>query len=235
MIKAVVFDLDNTLVDFMRMKRAASEAAVRAMIESGLQISEENGIKILFEMYEKYGMENQNIFDKFIKEVHGKLDYAMLAKAIVAYRRVKFGYLATYPNTRKTLVRLKEMGIRLGIVSDAPIKQAWLRLAEMNLCEFFDVVVARGPKGKMKPHSIPYKKAIRALGVSPKEILFVGDNPSRDILGAQKLGIKTVLAKYGQVIKDSSVKPDFEICDISELVGIVERLNSIENKSQKAQ
>jgi len=225
MIKAIVFDLDNTLVDFMRMKRACSEAAVRAMIESGLQIEEEQGVKMLFEMYEKYGMENQSIFDKFIKKVNGKLDYGMLANAIVAYRKVKLGTLVPYPNTRKTLIKLKELGLKLGIVSDAPIKQAWLRLAEMNLHDFFDVVVARGPRGKMKPHATPYKKAMKALGLRSDEIIFVGDNPARDICGAKKLGMKTVLAKYGQVIYAPEETADFEIKDISELVEIVQKLN----------
>lgn len=226
MIKAVLFDLDNTLIDFMKMKRSCSEAALRAMIEAGLKINEQRGIKKLFDMYEQYGMENQSIFDKFIKEVHGKLDYDMLARAIVAYRKVKAGHLTPYPNAVKTLLKLKERGLKLGIVSDAPVKQAWLRLAELNLCDFFDVVVAKGPRAKMKPHAMPFKKALRTLKLEPIEILFVGDNPERDILGAKKLGMRTVLAKYGQVIHNPKAKADFEIDDISKLIEIVDKLNS---------
>ncbi|MCD6479026.1 MAG: HAD-IA family hydrolase [Candidatus Diapherotrites archaeon] len=226
MIRAVLFDLDNTLIDFMKMKRACSEAAVRAMIDSGLKIDEQRGIKILFDMYEKYGMENQSIFDRFIREVHGELDYEMLAKAIIAYRRVKAGHLMPYPNVVRTLIKLKERGLKLGIVSDAPIKQAWLRLAELNLCDFFDVVVARKPGAKAKPHAMPFKKALQQLKLEPAQILFVGDDPSKDILGAKKLGMKTALAKYGQVIYCSKVKADFELEDISDLLGIVDKLNS---------
>ncbi len=232
MIKAVLFDLDNTLIDFMKMKKSCSEAAIRAMIEAGLKIDEESGIKKLFEMYDRYGMENQNIFDKFIREVHGKLDYNMLARAIVAYRKVKAGHLTPYPNVVKTLIKLKERSLKLGIVSDAPIKQAWLRLAELNLCDFFDVVVARGPKAKAKPHVMPFKKALKALKLKPEEILFVGDNPKADILGAKNIGMKTVLAKYGQVIYESNIKADFEINDISELLSIIEILNK-NNKRNK--
>ena len=226
MIKAVLFDLDNTLIDFMKMKRACSEAAIRAMIDSGLKIDEQSGVKKLFDMYNKYGMENQNIFDRFIRETHGKLDYGMLAKAIIAYRRIKTGNLMPYPNAVKTLIKLKERGLKLGIVSDAPIKQAWLRLAELNLCDFFDVVIAKRPKAKMKPHAMPFKKALKQLKLKPAEILFVGDDPSKDILGAKRLGMKTVLAKYGQVIYYSKVKANFEINDISELLEIMEKIGS---------
>lgn len=220
MIKAVLFDLDNTLIDFWKMKRSSSEEAVRAMIDAGLEVKEEKGVKELFKMYEKYGMENQGIFDKFIKRVHGSIDYKILASGVAAYRRVKFGYLATYPHTRETLVHLKEKGLKLGIVSDAPAKQAWLRLAELNLTEFFDVVIAHG-RGKMKPHIMPFKKAVKKLSLKPEEILFVGDNPKRDILGAKRLGMKTALAKYGQIFKAGEIKADFELNDIRELNSVI--------------
>jgi len=225
MIKAVLFDLDNTLIDFWKMKRSSSEEAVRAMIDAGLEINEERGVKELFEMYEKHGMEDQGIFDKFIKRVHGKLDYKILASGVAAYRRVKFGYLATYPHTRETLVRLKEKGLKLGIVSDAPVKQAWLRLAELNLTEFFDVVIAH-EKGKMKPHLMPFKKALKKLKLKPEQILFVGDNPQRDILGAKKLGMKTALAKYGQIFKAGRIKADFGLNDIRELSKIIKKMQN---------
>lgn len=222
MIKAVLFDLDNTLIDFWKMKRLCSEEAIRAMVDAGLKIDEEKGTERLFKLYEEHGMEDQRIFDKFIKSVHGKMDYKILASGVAAYRRVKFGHLATYPHTRETLIKLKEKGLKLGIVSDAPVKQAWLRLAELNLIDFFDVVIAFESKGEMKPHAMPFKKALKKLKLKPEEILFVGDNPKRDILGAQRLGMKTALAKYGQIIESRGVKADYELKDISELERIIQ-------------
>lgn len=221
MIKAILFDLDNTLIDFWKMKRMCSEEAVRAMVDAGLEIEEEKGIEKLFELYERHGMENQRIFDKFIKDIQGHLDHRILARGVTAYRRIKSGHLSTYPHAHKTLIKLKEKGLKLGIVSDAPVKQAWLRLAELNLIDFFDVVIALGQKGKMKPHEMPFKKAIKELKIEPEEILFVGDNPERDILGAKRVGMKTALAKYGQVIEGKKVKADYELKDISELLKIV--------------
>jgi len=221
MVKAVLFDLDNTLIDFWKMKRLCSEEAVRAMIDAGLKINEKKGIKKLFEMYDEYGIENQKIFDTFIKKVHGKMEYKILASGVAAYRRVKAGNLVTYPHTVETLIYLKTKGMKIGIVSDAPVKQAWLRLAELRMIDFFDFVIAREKGGKFKPHPIPFKKALAKLKVKPGEILFVGDNPKRDIAGAKGMGMKTALAGYGQVIKEKSVKPDFELNSIRDLMQII--------------
>ena len=58
MIKAVIFDLDNTLVDFMRVKRAAVGAAVDAMIDAGLNAPKEETIKQVFNMYDREGIED---------------------------------------------------------------------------------------------------------------------------------------------------------------------------------
>ena len=62
MIKAVVFDLDNTLVDFMRVKRAAVDGAVDAMLDAGLRGSKEEVIKRVFNMYDREGIEDQRQF-----------------------------------------------------------------------------------------------------------------------------------------------------------------------------
>jgi len=128
--------------------------------------------------------------------------------------------LSPYPKVRETLIKLKSMGLVLGIVSDAPRMQAWLRLAEMNITEFFDVVVALEDTNRLKPSSMPFRQALKKLGVKAEEVLFVGDNPERDIKGAKSIGMRTALAKYGQVTMGKS-SPDFVLEEPSEIVKIV--------------
>ena len=65
MIKAVIFDLDNTLIDFMKMKNLSCDAAISAMINSGLNVNKEKAMKELFKLYDKYGLEEKRIFQKF--------------------------------------------------------------------------------------------------------------------------------------------------------------------------
>ena len=57
MIKAIIFDLDNTLIDFVKMKKLSCEAAMDAMIKNGLKVSKKRGLKVLFELYDKKGWE----------------------------------------------------------------------------------------------------------------------------------------------------------------------------------
>ncbi len=219
MIKAVIFDLDNTLVDFMRMKMISCDAAINAMIGSGLKIERKKALKILFELYNKYTLEENKIFQKFLKEVEGKINYRILASGIVAYRRVRAGLLEAYPGTDYVLLKLKDKGIKLGILTDAPKLKAWLRLASMKLSNFFDVVVALEDSKKLKPHKQPFKIMLNKLKIKPEECLMVGDRPERDIEGAKKAGIKTCFAKYGNPA--GKAKADYTIKDIREILKII--------------
>ncbi|MBN2453964.1 TIGR02253 family HAD-type hydrolase [Candidatus Woesearchaeota archaeon] len=225
MIKAVIFDLDNTLVDFMRMKKASVSAAVDAMLGAGVRLNKEQATKILYELYDKYGIEYQQIFQKFLQKIHRKIDYKILAAGIVAYRKVQVSFLEPYANAIPTLLKLKQKGYKLAIVSDAPRLRAWLRLVEMRIQDFFDVVVCFDDTNHLKPSRLPFSKAIKALKIKPHECLMVGDWPERDIKGAKALGMTAVFARYGSVkeVKDSGA--DYEINDISEVVKIADEVN----------
>lgn len=220
MIKAVLFDLDNTLIDFMRMKRNSCEAAVSAMIDAGLKVNKEKALKKLFKLYDKHGLEEKTIFQKFLKEQTKKIDYRILANAIVAYRNVRASYLQPYPHTDYVLIKLKSKGIKLAIVTDAPRLKAWLRLMAMKIGNFFDVVVTFEDTKHLKPSALPFEAALRKLDLKPGECLMVGDMPHRDMKGAKKLGLKTCFAKYGNP-KIRKSDADYEINDIKELLSIV--------------
>jgi putative hydrolase of the HAD superfamily len=220
MIKAILFDLDNTLIDFMKMKKVSCEAAIDAMIDAGLNVEKEKAIKILFKIYDKYGLEDPRVFQKFHKKVLGKVDYRILAYGVVAYRKMRSGFLEAFPHTHYTLLKLKSKGLKLAIVSDAPRLKAWMRLAYMKISDFFDVVVTFDDTKQLKPSIMPFKLAMKRLNVQPNETLMIGDLPQRDIKGAKSLGIKTAFAQYGNLkVKNSDA--DIVLKDIKDLLKIV--------------
>src|SRR3989338_4128680 len=107
MIKGIIFDLDNTLIDFLKMKRMSCEAAITSMIDAGLEIDKEKALSVLFKIYDKFGMEDPKVFQKFLERMLGDIDYKILASGIVAYRKVRSGFLEPYPHVIDTLLKLK--------------------------------------------------------------------------------------------------------------------------------
>ena len=225
MIQAVIFDLDNTLLDFMNMKTKAVDAAVLGMIEAGFQIEMEVAKNKIFNIYEREGWEYQEVFDDFIQDELGKLDYKILASGIVAYRKAKEASLILYPNVNSTLITLSKWGLKLGVVSDAPSREAWMRICSVNLHHIFDAIVTFDDTGMHKPSPEPFEKISSLLNVLPKNSLMVGDWPERDVIGAKKLGMKTVFAKYGDAFDTKYSGADYDVMDIKEILSIILKEN----------
>jgi putative hydrolase of the HAD superfamily len=224
-IRAIIFDLDNTLTDFMRMKRAAIDAGVEGMLDAGLVVSPKKIEEVIWKTYEREGIEYQNVFDSVIEEILGYVDPKILAAGIIAYRRARESTLVLYPHVQYTLLELLKRGLRLAVVSDAPRAQAWLRLASLQLHNIFDHVITFEDTGQRKPSPEPFRKALELLQVEPSETLMVGDWAERDVVGAAQLGIPTVFARYGDTFGTKESGADYELEDILELLGIVDELN----------
>ena len=225
LIKGIIFDLDNTLLDFMKMKEFAVKAAVKGMIEAGLKVDEDQSYREIVAIYEEFGWENQQVFDVFIEKQVGHVEHKFLAAGIVAYRRAREANLMAYPNVNKTLMALTKAGIKLGVVSDAPSREAWLRIYYLNLYHYFDVVITFDDSGERKPSEVPFKMSLEALQLEPEETIMVGDWPERDVVGAQQIGMKTAFARYGDTFGTVNSGADWDLVDIYQLVMIINEYN----------
>lgn len=228
MIKAVVFDLDNTLMDFMAMKENAINAAVTAMIDAGLGMDSGDAKQGLYAIYDKEGIEFQRVFDSFLRENLGEIDWKILSSGVVAYRRAREASLVLYPHVNMTLTGLLRRGLKLAVLSDAPRREAWLRLSYLQLQHIFDTVITFEDTGFRKPHPDTFRAVLRVLGCEPGDAVMVGDWPERDLAGAHAVGMRTVFARYGFVFNREPVGmegADHVIDDIRDILDIVDSLN----------
>lgn len=225
MVKLIIFDLDNTLTDFVRMKELSIEAAIQAMIDAGLLVPPDRIREEIHKIYKDEGIEYQKVFNKLLVNLNGEVDYKILAAGIVGYRRAREAALVLYPHVRVTLIQLLGRGLKLAVISDAPRQEAWLRLCYLQLHHVFDMVITYEDTGEYKPSPAPFRMVLDKMGIEPAEALMVGDWPERDIVGAAELGIKTVFARYGDTFGTKESGADFEISDAYSLVKIVDELN----------
>jgi putative hydrolase of the HAD superfamily len=225
MIKLVIFDLDNTLTDFKRMKDTSIDAAIQAMIDAGLMFLPERIRGEIYQIYEEEGIEYQKVFNQLLSNLIGTVDYKILAAGIVGYRRAREAALVLYPHVKVTLMELMKRGLKLAVISDAPRQEAWLRLCYLQLQHIFDIVLTHEDTGEFKPSPAPFEMVLEKLAIKPGEAMMIGDWPERDIVGAAELGIRTVFARYGDTFGTESSGADFEIEDIYELVSIVDAIN----------
>jgi putative hydrolase of the HAD superfamily len=226
MIKAVVFDLDNTLVDFMAMKKQAVDAAIAAMIDAGFQLTNAEIRTHIDKIYNEQGIEYQQVFDRLLTDILGYIDFRILSAGIIAYRRAREAALKPYPHVTATIMQLVKSGIRLAVLSDAPSREAWLRLCQINFHHIFDVVVTFNDTNVRKPDEKPFRLALERLGVEPHEAIMIGDWAERDIVGAKAVGMHTAFARYGDSFNTGETNADYELEDITQLLKIISDHNA---------
>jgi putative hydrolase of the HAD superfamily len=223
-IRAILFDLDNTLSDFMLMKEEACKAAVRAMVAAGLNMTEKAAYDRLMETYFELGLESDVAFTEFLRN-SGEFNHKILAAAINAYLKTKSNFVKPYPRVKSVLRKLQKQGVVLSVITDAPKTKAYQRLLKMGIEPYFKFVVGFEDTDSKKQTGLPFRLALSELkkelpDVKEPEILMVGDSVERDVQPAKKLGLKTALAKYGQRTQGMKIA-DYELNNIKDLENIV--------------
>jgi putative hydrolase of the HAD superfamily len=224
-IRAIFFDLDNTLIDFMHMKKESCRAAVKAMISNGLNMREEEAFTVLMNVYFDVGLESDCAFTEFLKGV-GQFDHKILAAALNSYLKKKASLIVPYPDVELVLKKLNEVGVITAIVTDAPKTKAYQRLLAMGLDSYFRFVVGFEDTGNGKHTGLPLRLALdklrkEASDLTNSAILMVGDSIERDVEPAKKLGLRTALARYGHTGACESDLIDYELKTLTDLLSIV--------------
>ena len=244
-IKAVIFDLDDTLIDWSKradtwsISNNKQSAKVHAyLLENGLfpdppdmeQFAEIFHTQIMQVWTEakpdwrgaKFTVALERILAEF--QVTG----ASIDTLLHVYDWEPMPGVIPYPDAIQTLQALQEQGYQLGLITNSFFPM-WMRDVELKVYDLIDYLphrITSGDTGYMKPHPAIYWRMLGMLNLMPHEAVFVGDSPSHDIAGANEVGLTSVLMKPAHLDRNlGTVVPDYTINQLDELLPILQNLS----------
>ncbi len=236
MIKAVLFDMGNTLVD----SRTTEGTFSRILRERGHDIPPDIIKKALasvlnepapdVEVGDRAGITSEDFYIKYNNDVIGQLGLEDLVPepdpgseqepdlARYIYTRwFEVLHIFLLPNAEITLVELKARGMKIGIITNGFRDEVETVFEGLPIQpDDFDIVIGCNTTGFAKPNPAPFKLALQMLGLQPEEVMFVGDSYRNDYRGSAKAGMTPILyLPKGQ-------PPDKDVAFVRDLKEILE-------------
>ena len=147
-------------------------------------------------------------------------DSPLVARMADRYTTTREEAVRPFPGAVDTLRRLKEAGIRLGMITNGGSGSQRGKIERFRLDRFFEHIQVEGELGIGKPDVRAFRHALDALGVAPADAWMVGDDLEFDIRGAQQAGIYAVWVdpRGDGPPAESAIRPDRTIASLSDLV-----------------
>ena len=237
-LKAIFFDIDDTLFSTTEFAEKARRGAIQQMIRFGLKVSVEEALHELHEVIHEFSSNYAHHFDKLLIRLppstfEGVNPAVLVAAGVVGYHETKFKELRPYPDVKEVLERLSTTGLILGVITAGlTIKQAE-KLVRLDLYRYLHprAIFISEQIGISKPNIKLYQKACQRLGIHPREAMYIGDNPVMDIDPTNRIGMITVRNRRGSHHDrvEGSTTPAYEIEDFHDLLAILERDFGIES------
>jgi putative hydrolase of the HAD superfamily len=243
MLKAVIFDLDDTLIDWSGTVEPGDVRQARHLKHVFDFIGEQHPLDDLDAFIQAYRRRSSETWDAswtgdlrapvmgedlvYIAEQLGAPANTLNADALMrSYQWCAADGCGPFPETLEALTLLRDRGVKLGLVTNAyqPMWARDIELQTFELLDFFqDCRFSAADFGYLKPHPSIFQAVLGCLDVEPSEAVFVGDDVEADIVGAQAAGIFAVLrsSKRREQILNGT-QPDSRIDSLLELPAILD-------------
>lgn len=207
-LKAVLFDLDGTVIDSVDHIVACWQHTVRACL--GREIGREEVLRTL-------GRALLECFEEVAPGRSGEMREVYRAYQVQTHDTM----VMPVPGAVETLERLKAAGLLLGLATSKPLQVAHEGMALFNLAPLFDTLVTYEDTSRHKPYPDPVLVACERLGVEAGDALYVGDAVV-DIQAGKAAGSRTAGVTWGAASRDDllAAGPDYVISEIGELLAI---------------
>jgi putative hydrolase of the HAD superfamily len=135
--------------------------------------------------------------------------------------------LRPFPDAASVLRTLHESGLRTGLLTNSSMPM-WMREVELRafgLLDYLDVRMTAGDAGRLKPHPDPFRQVAEQLGVPTREAVFVGDRLRDDVAGAQAAGMRTIWVRRPSSLDSDEIVPDATIDNLTDLLDKLDNLS----------
>ncbi|WP_455645152.1 TIGR02253 family HAD-type hydrolase [Methanosphaera sp.] len=224
MIRAVFFDMDDTLYDTSGFAAIARRAAVKSMVHNGLKCTEDEGYEALMEIIREKGSNYNEHFNILTKKINGEEDPLIIVNGMITYHNTKFAMLKLEPECFSILLYLKSKGYKVGLITNGKEIKQWEKLVRLGVYPFFDVVVTSESVGVEKPDAKIFEIAMEKLGVTAGTSLMIGNNFDVDIMGAYNAGIQSMIIN-SEITEDQQKKLDELNYHVEELKSLISLMN----------
>lgn len=229
MIKAVIFDVDNTLYNFTKAHRAAFRAlAAYAGERLGLsgesfkRLHRETAEELRAYMGEVAALHNRCIRYQVMLEKLGLPLYPHVLEMEGLYWDTLLKEAVPSAHAKETLRSLKDRGIRIGVGTDMTARMQFRKLETLGMLAYVDFLVSSEEAGAEKPALSFFARCVEKAGFGKKECLFVGDSLRKDVLGALDAGLQAVW--YGPESPAEEREDVLRITDMRQLPEVVSAL-----------
>jgi putative hydrolase of the HAD superfamily len=231
-LRAVLFDIDDTLFSTTRFAKAARTNAVRAMIRVGLDLPEELVLKELDEVLAEFTSNYDHHYDQLLRRLRPRALQSVnpaliVAAGVAAYHDTKFRELKPFEDVIPLLAALRGAGVITGIVTHGWTTKQAEKIVRLGLVPHLDprALFISEQLGISKPNPTIYALALRDLQLAPEEAMYVGDSPSHDVTPPKSLGMLATWARRASRFTPGpkDAEPDHVVDDFVELRRILAR------------
>ncbi len=222
-VRCVVFDLDDTLWPCEPTITKAEEALYQWLQKNYSRITNLYSFEALKQHRADFGVKHPELAHNVTKLRHQSLaelakesgyNSGMADKGLSLFRKVR-NEVNFYDDACSTLDQLK-IHFKIGAVTNGNAD-----LYAIGVSEKFDFVVTAEEAGAAKPDNKIFKYAQDKIQLDSHEIVYVGDEPSIDVIGALQSGWRAIWFNPGQQRWVENQKPDVEISQLNQLLDLL--------------
>ncbi|ELB2120215.1 HAD family hydrolase [Vibrio parahaemolyticus] len=239
MLKAIFFDMDETLCGTSQADKAAGQKFAAWIQQTYPQVSDPQAFlqRYLQGVYKKLNAEfpqlvallpDENAFrcgliQTILAEDGIHIDAEQAQQAQHYFDSARMGAFTFFPGVKEMLTDLRKH-YKLVVITNGPIFSQHPKLKATQMDEWVDHIIVGGEEPEEKPAASIFQKALNLVDVKPEEALHIGDSLAADIAGANNMGILSVWVNATGASNPTEITPNFEIRETAELKEILKTL-----------